>query len=598
MNEETRLREDFRIFLWLVWRHLGLPSPTDQQEEIAYFLQHGFPEDYDPRTGRTDMVRAFRGVGKSWISAAYVDWRLWNDPVDEKVLVISKSKEKAGEFVSQAKRILITLPILHSLVPREGQRNREHAFDVRGASISQQPSLKALGINSQLPGNRATLIMPDDIETTDNARTEQGREILLRQISEFEAIKVPANIQNGKIIKPAADVVFLGTPQTEDSIYNTLVKTRGYNCLTIPARYPSPQKVGNYRIKNDDGHDVDILAPSIRKALEEKPELAGKPTDPKRFDEEDLIKREAKGGTSWFMLQYMLDTSVSDHERYPLKQNDFIVTNANPFKAPVVIQWGRHSDQKNIRNDIPNVGFTGDYFLAPLFVDSEYRDYEGSVMFVDPSGRGKDETAWAVVKVLNGYFWVTTSGGYAGDQAEAMSQVAEIARDQRVNLILVEPNYAGQVWIQAFQPILQRVWPGKRGEPGGCRVEEAAWSRSQKEVRIIETLEPLMNQHRIVLDESVARDQTLMYQLTHITRERNCLTHDDRVDALAGAVAHFVNQMAVDAERQRQNYIDDALQAMIDDFMDTIEAGPMKLRSRRGKDFEVDEVWLSGHRRF
>jgi hypothetical protein len=66
-------------------------------------------------------------------------------------------------------------------------------------------------------------------------------------------------------------------------------------------------------------------------------------------------------------------------------------------------------------------------------------------------------------------------------------------------------------------------------------------------VRIIDTLEPVLTQHRLVVNESFLRtgaaeedrDYSFLYQLTHITRDRGALTHDDRVDAVAGAVAHF-----------------------------------------------------------
>jgi len=34
------LKNDFRNFLWVVWKHLRLPDPTQRQYEIAYYLQH------------------------------------------------------------------------------------------------------------------------------------------------------------------------------------------------------------------------------------------------------------------------------------------------------------------------------------------------------------------------------------------------------------------------------------------------------------------------------------------------------------------------------------------------------------------------------
>ena len=62
---------DFRVFLTLVWRHLRLPDPTPLQLDIARYLQHG----PDRR-----VIEAYRGVGKSWITSAYVVWKLRLDP--------------------------------------------------------------------------------------------------------------------------------------------------------------------------------------------------------------------------------------------------------------------------------------------------------------------------------------------------------------------------------------------------------------------------------------------------------------------------------------------------------------------------------------
>ena len=58
------------------------------------------------------------------------------------------------------------------------------------------------------------------------------------------------------------------------------------------------------------------------------------PTDPDRFNNDDLLEREASMGRSNFMLQFMLDTSLSDAEKFPLKCSDLIVTSVNPTHAP------------------------------------------------------------------------------------------------------------------------------------------------------------------------------------------------------------------------------------------------------------------------
>ena len=257
--------------------------------------------------------------------------------------------------------------------------------------------------------------------------------------------------------------------------------------------------------------------------------------------------------------------------------------NVNTNKAPITIQWGRHSDAKNILKTIPNYGFTGDYCLGPLFTDTEWRPYEASILFVDPSGRGKDETAWAIIKVLNGTFFVVKVDGYAGDPATAMEMIAKDAKAHSVNEIVVEPNFAGGVWISAFQPILGRTWVG------GCTVRESEWAKGQKEARIIDTIEPVMTAHRLVFDEAVASDEKLMYQLTHITRDRGALKHDDRLDAVAGAIAEFERVLMQDQAQQAKAMRDQEMEQELEQFVEDMTEGYRRtyrraVKTRKGAD--------------
>ena len=96
-------------------------------------------------------------------------------------------------------------------------------------------------------------------------------------------------------------------------------------------------------------------------------------------------------GRSNFMLQFMLDTSLSDAEKFPLKMADLIVTSVNPTEAPDNIVWC--SDPRNVLKDLPTVGLPGDYFYSPMQIQGEWTKYQETICSVDPSGRGADETA-------------------------------------------------------------------------------------------------------------------------------------------------------------------------------------------------------------
>jgi len=430
---DARVKSDFRNFLFLVWKHLHLPEPTPLQYEIAHWLQHG---------PKRQIIEAFRGVGKSWITSAYVLWVLLNDP-DAKFLIVSASKQRSDDFSTFTQRLISEMPILQHLMPTDDQRSSRIAFDVAPARAAHAPSVKSVGVFGQMTGSRATHVIADDVEVLNNSDTEDKRDKLLQTVMEFEAI-----------IMPGARITYLGTPQTESSLYNKL-RGKGYVCRIWPSRYPAQEKMSLY-----DG----ALAPELVAAFERDPSIAGKPTDPRRFNELDLMERESAYGRSGFALQFMLDTSLSDAERYPLKMADLIVMECNTAKAPISIAWT--NDIRNQYRDLPNVGFTGDRFYRPMFVDPQWAEYKGSVMTIDPSGRGKDETTYAVVKQLHGNLFLTAAGGFKGGyETPTLVALANVAKEQKVNRLIIESNFGDGMFLKILQPVLTSIYPDHRGDP-------------------------------------------------------------------------------------------------------------------------------------
>ena len=534
--------KDFRNFLFVVWKHLNLPDPTPVQYDIADFLQN---------SPRRCVIEAFRGVGKSYVTSAYVVWRLYIDP-QTKVLVVSASKTRADDFSTFTQRLIHEIPILSHLVPKEGQRNSKIAFDVAPAKASHSPSVKSVGITGQLAGSRADLIVADDIEVPNNSATQMMREKLAESIKEFDAV-----------LKPEGKIVYLGTPQTEMSIYE-LLPERGYEVRIWSARFPK---------ENQRDRMAGRLAPMLQDKLDRDTSLAGKPTDPKRFDDADLLERELSYGRSGFALQFMLDTSLSDQDRYPLKLSDLIIVPTNLDKAPENVMWGR-LPQNEIK-DVPNVGLNGDKYYSPQQLIGDWIEYTGSVMAIDPSGRGKDETSFAVVKMLNGNLYVTKAGGIQGGYSpETLQALTDIAKSQKVNMILIESNFGDGMFKELLTPYLVKTYP--------VTVEEIRHN-TQKEKRIIDTLEPVMNQHRLIVDPKVIEDDyksaqvypadkatryMLFYQMTRLTRDRGALSHDDRLDALSMAVGYWVEQMAADAAMQIQDRKSELMDKELQKFLD------------------------------
>lgn len=545
---EQRLKDDFRAFLWFIWHHLGLPDPTAVQYDIAQFLQGG---------PRRLIIEAFRGVGKSWITAAFLLWCWYRDP-DVKIMAVSASKVRADDLSNFCLQLIREVPLLAHLAPGREQRNSRIIFDVGPAKTSKDPSMKSVGITGQLTGSRADIILADDVEVPSNSLTQAQRDKLAELVKEFDAV-----------LKPGGRIIYLGTPQTEQSLYLTLA-TRGYEVRIWPVRFP--------RLTKMNGSYADRLAPFISKPLEDDPTLEWTPVEPTRFPESDLLEREASYGRAGFALQFMLDTSLSDADLYPLKLKDLLVWSADPDRAPMSLTWGDSVDAR--LGDYEQVGMNGDRWLKPIYVDKEFAKFTGTVCYVDPSGRGKDETAWAIVKILHGWLYLVCVGGSLnGYDEETLKRIAEDCKRWKVNHVLCEPNFGDGMFTKMLQPVMRNIYP--------CTVEDADRATGQKEKRIIDVLEPVMMQHRLVVTPEVILDDQkadrypdlspdqrlkyrLFYQMTRLTKEKGAISHDDRIEAVAGAVRYWVEQMAVDQKSKVEEAKDAALQKELQRHMDHV----------------------------
>lgn len=532
----AKAKEDFRVFIYMVWKMISLPDPTPIQYDIAHTLQN-LPND-------RFIIEGFRGVAKSFITCAYAVWTLWRDP-QKKVEIVSASKDRADANAIFIKRIIYTLPFLAHLKARPDQRDQQNLFDVGPAVPDISPSIKSVGISGQLTGSRADLLIADDVEVANNSGTQTQRDKLNEAVKEFDAI-----------IKPKGQIVYLGTPQNEMSLYNEL-QQRGYRCRIWTVLYPESLSEREFY--------GDRLAKIIADKYDNNPELyAGKPTDPRRFDEEEIYKRRLSYGKAGFALQFMLNTNLSDQEKYPLKVQDLMIANLSLDEANLKWYW---SNDRQLRiNDLPCVALKGDYFYEPQGRSNEVFEYTGTVMAVDPSGRGKDETSYAVVKYLNGYLFVLEVGGTReGYSDSTLRQLANKAKIYGVNEIVVEGNFGDGMFSQLFKPVLNDIHP--------CSVTEVK-NYAQKEARIIDTLEPVMMRHKLIIHKQVIIDDyqvyentpaySLIYQMTRLSRDRGALAHDDRLDALCMAVAYWLAVMDRDEEIGMQEQIEAKLEQWLD----------------------------------
>jgi len=571
---------EFTDFLYDAMTELMGFQCTDIQLDIGEFLQN---------SPKYSMVQAQRSQAKSTIVAIFAVWNLIHN-TKSRTLIISAGADVAMEIANWVIQIIMNWDILVCMRPdrQHGDRASAKAFDIHWQlkGVEKSPSVACIGVTANMQGRRADILIPDDIESSKNGLTETQRQNLIHLSKDFTSI-----CQNGRII-------YLGTPQTNDSIYNTL-PGRGFTLRIWTGRYPT---------KEQEAHYGDHLAPFIRQKMEADPTLRtggglsgtdGKPTDPILLPEELLVSKELDQGQAYFQLQHMLNTELSDLGRYPLKTRDLIVMALDMEQAPGVINW-MPDPQKRVKTLYQ--GAQPELYHPHSLGDDLY-PYESKYVYVDTAGGGMngDETvAWAI-NFLHGYLFGMEMKAFPGGyNMEVYNGLSEFVWKHKPNEIGVEQNHGYGALAQNWRPVLLDYYKEKTGEAHSPKIIDD-WVSTQKELRIIDTLEPMLGRHRIVINEDVFTydansvqqypiDQRQTYLLVHqinkLTRDHGALIHDDRIDSFAGGARRFVSRLAVDESlRVQQKMSSENMRLMAewsDEFKQTTTGGLGNILQRRG----------------
>jgi hypothetical protein len=155
-------------------------------------------------------------------------------------------------------------------------------------------------------------------------------------------------------------------------------------------------------------------------------------------------------------------------------------------------------------------------------------------------------------------------GGYS---SETMTMVAQMCYDYNIDYLVIESNFGDGAFAKTIEPILGRISPR-------TMIEEVR-AKGQKELRICNTLEPLLNQHKIILDKKILDDDltapshnnSFTYQLSHLAKIPNCLKHDDRLDALEMLCRFIIEKDNFDEEYAEERMDREALEDDLSKFM-------------------------------
>lgn len=540
--------ENFRDFAEDGMRFLGFDL-TDMQADIADFMQHG---------PRLRMVMAQRGEAKTTLAALFAIWRIIHRP-STRVLIISAGEDNSSDTATLIVRLIMHWDILECLRPdrQAGDRTSTDAFDVHWSlkGLDRSPSISCAGITSNLPGRRADLLIPDDIESNKNGLTVTQRQLLLHLSKEFSSICTHG------------DILYLGTPQSKDSIYNTL-PGRGFELRVWPGRYPSLEEEERY---------CGRLAPFILERLQADQTLRtgggidgtrGQPADLGRYDDAALIEKELDKGPEDFQLQYMLDTSLVDAVRLQLKLSDLVVANFGPDSVPEIVSWQaspKHALELGPEFPVP---MTKLYYATPA--ECAFVPIKDVFCYIDPAGGGGDEIALAASASVGPYIHLLDVQGWVGGLNEVNEKnICEFMRANHVRRIKVESNMGHGLFSISLRAIFSKPENEDLKHLVGAIVDE--FSTGQKERRIIDSMVSPMQRHKVVVHQRVfdsdrlcnkqyGQEQRVMRslwsQISNITTDRQSLPKDDRIEAAAGAIREHKQALVLDenkAAEERKN---------------------------------------------
>ena len=553
---------EFEHFADLGMAFLGFKI-TKQQRQIARKMQYG---------KKRLFIAAQRGEAKSTLAGLFAVWCLIRDQ-DEHVLIVSGGEKQASDVAIMVLRLIEQWSLLCWMRPdpAKGDRTSFQAYDLHCSlrRVDKSPSVACVGITAQLQGKRATILIPDDIETTKNSLTQPMREQLSLLSKEFGAIAAV----------DAARILYLGTPQSKDSVYKGL-PGRGYEVCIWPGRYPTSEELERM------GRDT--IAPEILEAIEADPLLQhgggldgsrGMPTDPERYSEEAEQEKEIEYGPEGYQLQYMLDTTLSDAARTKIKLEDILFARLDPKRVPEHFTYAG-SVQTQLLTGLPWT-LQGHHVYQPASQSTRFCPFELRVMSVDPAGSGGDEVAYAVGGAANSYIHLLQVGGYKGGMSkENCRRILCIAREHEVAKVFVEANQgvgmARALLLQALAEL--RVEDPRFPEIG----IEDFYSSGQKERRIIDTISPLSRRHKLIVhwaavesdrescdkhDLSKRKGMSLWYQLSSITYDRGCLVHDDRADCVQKVLSELSKLLVVDETTEAEKRAKEEGAAFVNDPM-------------------------------
>jgi len=193
---------DFPEFVWIWNRHQGLTMP-DLHMRMARWLDNRWEQG-----DRELALLAFRNSGKSTLVGLYSAWLLLDNP-NLRILVLAADFALSKKMARNVKRVIERHPLTTRLKPRRADQWASDQFTVRRRSELRDPSMLAKGIDANITGLRADIVICDDVEVPNTCDTAAKRLDLRSRLREIDYVLVPGGLQ-----------LYVGTPHNYYTIYS------------------------------------------------------------------------------------------------------------------------------------------------------------------------------------------------------------------------------------------------------------------------------------------------------------------------------------------------------------------------------------------
>jgi len=377
---------DFKIFLILWNRMQGQTTPAVHRR-MAEWLQ----ERWDSGDIRL-LLMAFRSCGKSTIVGLFAAWLFYIGP-NLRILVLAAEGALAQRMVRNVRRIIERHPLTTGLKPDNPDQWAGERFTINRPMELRDPSMMARGIDANITGSRADIIICDDVEVPNTCDTAEKRRNLREVLGELEYILVPGGT-----------LLYVGTPHHWYTIYADELR----------------QEIGETQI---------FLAGYQRLKL---PVLVGNESIwPERFTKSDLERKKAQG-LNRFRSQMMLEP----------------VNIAEGRLNPSLLQ--RYSGELSYIKEINRLELNGRRLVScSAFWDPAFGGNDGSVLaivFTDEQGE-----IW-----LHRTLYMKHKGAEDEATGQSL-QVVAAAREHHIPSVTVEINGIGKFLPQILRRELARA---------------------------------------------------------------------------------------------------------------------------------------------